>query len=969
MKSDITFPYGSRACLWSKTFVLIASALFSAVASPPTGSLDPTFNPGSAFNIGASGGNSVLIQPDGKILVAGEFNGVNSAFTPAVVRLNQDGSLDGDFNASSFPAPTSNYPDDFPKLLALQPNGQVLVASKIANADGSTRYLTRLNADGTLDAAFNPRFESRRAGAGGIAQAVVLIDGTILVGGAFNKINGVSRPSIARLKPDGTLDETFRPAAQLGAFVVQSTGKIVGLGGVSLIRLNSDGTIDNTFTSPAMTSTSSFVTDPLLVQPDDKVIWTTMRQGVIPEYGTTIQRANAHGTNDSTFQPFSGVMTRPVFLQNDGKLIIDDVSRLNANGTPDGSFKPQTSVFAVAQQVDGKLVILGGNYTPPYGIRRLFLDGSRDDSFAPGLGLTRISAVGVDRASVLADGRILIAGNFNYIDGFSRTGIARLNTDGKLDPAFDGGTLVGKRSDATSNLNALAVQIDGKILLAMDRLVRVNPDGAIDPGFGYTPGKPGIIVGVKIQPDGRILVFGPDGLVRLDANGTVDSSFHAAQSGPVAFLQPDGKIMVSGGTRGLTRLFVDGSLDASFRGVGGIVGFSYPYVSALQPDGKMLVSRPDPSNFRDIFVRLNPDGSNDASFAPNIATVSLIAIDQSGIYAGGNIAPQADVTVRQKKIGVVRLNFDGSRDDSFGPVEFNSGARLTELLLQSDGQLLIAGQFDKVNGIERHGIVRITSNGPRKMANISTRANVHTGQMAEIAGFIITGNAPKKVIIRAIGPSLQPYGIASALANPSLELRDAAGRLLAQNDDWRDTQEGEILTTGIPPANPFESAIVTVLAPGSYTAVVQGADGGEGVALAEVYDLDPASGSALANVSTRGLAGSDNDVMISGLILRGTETSNVVVRAIGPSLAFANITGPLNDPTLSIYDQSGTVVAANDDWKQTQKSELETRHLGPTDDRESAILTTLAPGSYTTIVRGAHEQNGVALVEVYCLNP
>src|SRR6185437_12016599 len=134
---------------------------------------------------------------------------------------------------------------------------------------------------------------------------------------------------------------------------------------------------------------------------------------------------------------------------------------------------------------------------------------------------------------------------------------------------------------------------------------------------------------------------------------------------------------------------------------------------------------------------------------------------------------------------------------------------------------------------------------------ISTRANVHTGETVEIAGFIVTGHAPKKVIVRAIGPSLQSYGIASALANPGLELRDAAGQLVARNDNWRDTQESDILATGIAPADPLESAIVTTLPPGSYTAVVQGADGGEGVAVAEVYDLDPAGDSALANISTR----------------------------------------------------------------------------------------------------------------------
>lgn len=955
--------------------MLLCCGSLSVVAAPPSGSIDATFNPGTPLTIRAGRGNSVLVQPDGKILVAGEFNGVSSAFTPAVVRFNQDGSLDHGFNAASLPAPTSNYPEDFPKLLALQPNGQALLAGKIANADGTTRYLARLNTDGTLDGVFNPRFEFSSAGAAHILQAVVMADGRILISGGFTKVNGVARPYFARLNQDGSLDESFTPAASLPSFVVQSTGKIVGPvfsnSGYHLIRLNGDGSVDGSFVSTA--TSPSYSVPGLLVEPDDKLIFTAIHDGAIPEYSTTISRLNADGTDDPAFQPFTSLGGEALFVQSDGRIFVHvffmpGPSRLNADGTPDDSFKPPGTSFAVAQQSDGKLVVVGDINSSPYGIRRLFLDGSRDDSFSPGLGLTLISVTAIDHAALLPDGRILVAGNFNHIESVSRTRIALLKTDGQLDSSFDAGMLVGPQSDGTSNLHAIAVQADGKILLAMDQLVRISAEGAIDPGFHYTPGKSGSIGSIRIQPDGKILVFGPDGLVRIDASGTVDPSFNAAQSGPIAFIQPDGKIMVNGGTRGLTRLFADGSLDASFTGIGGMIGYNYPNASALQPDGKILVSRPDPSNYRDLFFRLNPDGSNDASFAPNVASVSLIAIDQNGIYVGGNIAPQADVTVRQTQTGVLRLKFDGHRDDTFGPVQFNSGAHLAALLLQADGRLLVAGQFDQVNGVERQGIVRITDNGPGKMANISTRANVHTGQMVEIAGFIITGNAPKKLIVRAIGPSLQSFGIASALANPLLELRGASGVLVARNDNWRDTQEAEILNSGISPADSLESAIVATLPPGSYTALVQGAAGGEGVAVAEIYELDPASDSALANISTRALVDSSN-VMISGLIVRGTETANLVIRAIGPSLASATITGPLNDPHLSIYDQSGTLVAANNDWQETQKSELEIRGLAPADNREAAILTTLAPGSYTAVVSGAPGQNGVALIEVYCLNP
>jgi uncharacterized delta-60 repeat protein len=967
--------FTSRVRCVSQILAAVFATALSVLAAPPTGTIDPTFNPDTPLKIGAGRSNSVLLQPDGKILVAGEFNGVNAAFTPAVVRFNPDGSLDNGFKAGSLPFPGIGSSEDSPRLLALQPNGQVLVASHISDADGGTRYLTRLNSDGSLDAAFYPRFDSSDAGSPRIFQAAVLADGKILISGGFTKVNGVARPYLARLNSNGSLDETFNPAAAPLNFVLQSTGKIVGPifsgSDYHLIRLNPDGSLDSSFVSTAVSD--GYLTPRLLVQPDDKLIFTIIHDGMIPEYLTTIVRLTADGKDDPTFQPFTSHGGIPLLVESDGKILIKIIfesgpSRLRANGTPDNNFNPEGWGYAVVQQPDGKLVTAGDDYNPPYGIRRLLLDGTRDQSFAPGLGLTVLTTGGLHHAALLPDGRIVVTGDFNYIGDIPRKGIALLKTDGKVDPGFDAGTLVGQQSNGSFKVNEIAVQPDGKILIAIDQLVRITNTGAIDPSFHYTPTKSGGgISSVRIQSDGKILVLGPDGLVRLEANAALDSSFHAAENGAVMFVQPDGKIMVRGGSRGLTRLFGDGSLDASFAGVGGISGYNFPYAAALQPDGKVLVSGPDPQNFRNIFVRLNPDGSNDATFAPNIASVYRIAIDQNGIYVGGDIAPQADVSVRQKQIGVQRLKFDGHRDDSFGPVHLDPAAQVNELLLQADGRLLIAGEFDLVNGLQRHGIVRITDAGARKMANISTRANVGTGQRVEIAGFIVTGNAPKKVIVRAIGPSLQSFGIASVLANPLLELRNSGGAVIARNDNWRDTQESEILTTGIAPTNPSESAIIATLAPGSYTAVVQGVNGGEGVALAEIYDLDPASDSALANISTRAFVENSNP-MISGVIVHGTETGNLVVRALGPSLA-ATISGPLQNPALSVYDQSGTLVAANDDWKAAQRSELELRGLGPTDDRESAILTTLVPGTYTAVVRGVAAQNGVGLIEVYCLNP
>ena len=252
--------------------------------------------------------------------------------------------------------------------------------------------------------------------------------------------------------------------------------------------------------------------------------------------------------------------------------------------------------------------------------------------------------------------------------------------------------------------------------------------------------------------------------------------------------------------------------------------------------------------------------------------------------------------------------------------------------------------------------------GPTALGNISTRAPVETGDQVLIGGFIVTGTQSKKVIVRAIGPSLPLTGV---LINPFLELHDSSGALIVSNDNWRTDQEQEIIATGLAPTNDNESAIVMTLNPDSYTAVVRGVNGGTGIALVEVYDLDTLVDSKLANISTRGLVETGDNVLIGGFIVLGDKAANVMLRAIGPSLPVA---GSLADPTLELHDSNGTTLTSNDDWRSDQESEILGTGLPPSSDPESAILTTLAPGPYTAIVRGANDTTGIALVEVYQLD-
>jgi hypothetical protein len=248
---------------------------------------------------------------------------------------------------------------------------------------------------------------------------------------------------------------------------------------------------------------------------------------------------------------------------------------------------------------------------------------------------------------------------------------------------------------------------------------------------------------------------------------------------------------------------------------------------------------------------------------------------------------------------------------------------------------------------------------------------VEAGNNVLIGGFIVTGNAPKIVAVRGIGPSLAAFGISDSLANPILELRAANGALISQNDDWQDdqTQAAQFAAMGLALQDPSESGIVATLEPGaSYTAVLAGKNGGTGIGLVEVYDTNQAAGSQLANISTRGFVQTGNNVMIGGFILGGSdEDARVVVRGIGPSLGQFGLSPVLTDPTLELYDGNGALVISNDDWQENpgQAAQLSARGLAPGDPKESGIFASLAPGAYTAILAGKDSGTGIGLVEIY----
>jgi hypothetical protein len=258
--------------------------------------------------------------------------------------------------------------------------------------------------------------------------------------------------------------------------------------------------------------------------------------------------------------------------------------------------------------------------------------------------------------------------------------------------------------------------------------------------------------------------------------------------------------------------------------------------------------------------------------------------------------------------------------------------------------------------------------GPQVL-NLSTRGNVSSGDGVLIGGFVITGTERKTVVLRALGPSLSSFGVTGVLSDPVLKLYNSSHALIATNDNWQsDPHNADIQKNGLAPARLSESATFQTLAPGAYTVIVSGKDSATGIGLVELYDLSPLSNSKLANMSTRGSVGAGDDALISGFIVGDVGNPTVVVRALGPSLGRFGVSGVLSDPTLTIYDSTGAIIASNDNWRDDVNAiDVQKNALSPPNEQESALVLHPPPGTYTAVVRGANGGTGIGLAEVYTL--
>jgi WD40 repeat protein len=453
---------------------------------------------------------------------------------------------------------------------------------------------------------------------------------------------------------------------------------------------------------------------------------------------------------------------------------------------------------------------------------------------------------------------------------------------------------------------------------------------------------------------------------------TATGSLALARYNHTATLLPNGKVLVTGGYDG-NNVFANAELYDPAIGVwtatGSLATARYGHTATLLPNGKVLVAGG---------INFSGDLPSAELYDPASGTwkgTGSLATARSGHTA--TLLPNGKVLVAG---GYNRASFILASAELYDPAtgtwpakgNLNHGHLGHTATLLSDSSVLVAGssQFDSTKSAELYH-----STSPSQLLNIATRLKVQTGENVLIGGFIITGTAPKKVLIRGIGPSLSNF-FTGVLADPTLELHQGS-TTLATNDNWKTkpngtSQQAEIEATTIPPTNNLESAILATLNPGAYTAILAGKDGGTGIGVVEVYDLDQTANSKLANISTRGFVDTGNNVLIGGLIVGGGSgggTAKVIARALGPSVPVA---GAMPDPTLELHNGSGTTIATNDNWKKrpdgsSQQAEIEATTIPPTKDLESALVATLAPGNYTAIVRGKDNTTGIAVVEVYNL--
>jgi len=680
----------------------------------------------------------------------------------AVKAVNPPGSLDVGFDAG-------DGPDGTVQSVVLQSDGRILIAGNFTHVDGwGYKYAARLNANGGLDHAFNAAVDINN----GVFSMDLQQDGKILIGGTFDSVGGIPRKYLARLNPDGTLDQSFDPGSWLNSsvtsIVVQPDGKILIAGNFydfddnsfqwgHIARLNSDGTKDSSF-DPG-DGANGFIDDISLMSDGKIVIGGNFSSydGGVRKY---VARLNPDGSLDEAFDPGAGPDTQvqSVAVDNQDRVLIGGlfsevavyeryyIARLESSGYVDTSFDPEdrldNSVTDIEIQADGKILLIG-DFTavdgiPQRGIARLDSGGARDTGFDPGAGTNG----SVKEMAIYPNGQIFIGGDFTTYRGYIRNRVARVNYDGSHDRGLY--TSPGPNNTVYS----IAHQTDGKVLIGGDfslveftsrnGIARLKADGTLDTSFDPLQGVDGFVSKIALLPDGKIIIGGSftkyalydcANIALLNSNGSLVTSFcdNADTNNQVKdiVVQPDSKILIAGNfteVNGQERIYIarlnqDGSLDSTFnpssmRVKVGLNSLALRDDGVMYLGGRFMVNLDGMLSVDANLARLNPDGSLDSSYDPLDGpdyTVRDVALDQDDkVYIGGMFS---NVGIVPRKY-IARLNADGSLDEVFDPGDGpDAPVNVLAVVDSMLGVVLIGGEFQTVDGVERNYLARMHSWG------------------------------------------------------------------------------------------------------------------------------------------------------------------------------------------------------------------------------------------------------------------
>jgi uncharacterized delta-60 repeat protein len=966
------------------TGATVASALNFIGRLNSDGSVDSTFDPdltGPAYTMG--------LTSTGQIVVGGAFSslspnaGTTSYTVQNIVRLNNNGTVD-----------TTWYPDPNAPVTALvvQPNGQVLAGGSFTaweqNANITTvtpgpivdsNYLTRINTDGTIDTSFAPNPN------GALSAVALQPNGAIVFGGNFTALQpnhtGIPavRNDIARVNSDGTIDPSFDPSlnGDADAITVLTDGSVFVGGDFTTIQVGGAALIGGSFANVGGTAAPN------------------------------LARLNADGSFDSTYLANADGPVNAIAVLPGGSALVGGsfsnvqghaqphVARITMGGSLDTTFTAAINgtVNAIAVQQNGQIVI-GGTFSAAGGVNapnlaRLGPSGSPDASFLPSVNGA------VDAIVVQPNGQIVIAGEFTSVGGQSMVGLARLNANGSLDGSFN--------PAANGTVNAVTLQTDGTFYVAgsfttiggqpIAYAARLSASGAVDPSF--TPAPNAAVDALMVQPDGKVFLgggFNSAGgqsrfeIARFTPNMAVTQSFSvSADQSTITWTR-------GGGSPTFSQVGFEETTDGThWVGVGqGSTSDGMTWqISGVPPSGSSLVQ------VRATGVLLSSQFSSSGLVQyVYLSNSSAVPVVNSASTVGGTSGSPLVFTVTATQSprtftasGLPPGLTINSTTGVISGTPTGNGTYYVTVTVGNGSGATVSALTISIGSPNGTRFTPASTSNANRLLNLSSRAELNGGQTL-IAGFAISGSGPKTVLLRAVGPGLKAFNVPGVMATPELQLYSSSGTLITQNTSWGGTS---VLSTAFAQVGAFslsagsaDAAILTSLAPGTYTIHAFDPTGTGGVVLAEVYDATPAPMTAaqrLTNISTRGYVSPGAGALIGGFVISGSSVKSVLIRGVGPGLGAFGVSDAIADPVLSVFDENGTVVAQNLSWSNqaitgSDQATVEAQDITAADasvgafalsasSPDTALIANLPPGAYTFQVTSASNATGEALGEVY----